>query len=453
MADDGTAKRLLGRAAPGISCLKADTADSVYASSGSTVYKINPDDTVQSFVAQADEQFLSLALDPAGNTVYAGTGTVGSVYKIAANAASGAPLTGVFQSTVHDTGGKSRWGTLAWTADTPADSAVTLQTRTGDVERPDDSWSPWSASYSSPRGQTITSPSARFIQYQALLSGPALGVAPKLRDVSLFYLPRNRAPVVQVVKPTEGDALSKAAQLQWMAADPEKDTLAYDVSYSADGGKTWTPIKKRALPSGSKAPKDTAAQSQANLDKMTNVPPAIKAQIAAQVAATAKASAVTAASVTAGTDTANKTAQNLKETSFSWDTTEVPDGTYQIQVIASDKPSNPVGALTGKSVSNPFLVANTLPKLTLGTPALGTDKSVTLQGTATTNLAFVRAVQGRVDSGDFVAASADDGLFDSGTEAWTLSLPPLSSGSHKIEVVALDRAGNSVTQSVTVRVP
>ena len=448
VAADGTAKRLLGRAAPGISCLKADGSDSIYASSGSTVYKINPDDTVQSFVAQADEQFLSLALDPTGNTVYAGTGTVGSVYKIAANAASGTPLTGVFQSTIHDTGGKSRWGTLAWTADAPTGSSVALQTRTGDVERPDDSWSPWSASYSSPRGQTITSPSARFIQYQALLSGPALGVAPKLREVSLFYLPRNRAPVVQVVKPAGGDALSKAAQLQWMAADPEKDTLAYDVSYSADGGKTWTPIKKRALPSGSKAAKDTAAQSQANLDKVTNVPPAIKAQIAAQVAATAKASAVTA-----GTDSANKTAQNLKETSYSWDTTEVPDGTYQIQVIASDKPSNPVGALTGKSVSNPFLIANALPKLTLGTPALGTDKSVTVQGTATTSLAFVRAVQGRADSGDYVAASADDGLFDSGSEAWTLVLPPLSSGSHKIEVQALDRAGNSVTQSVTVRVP
>ncbi len=459
VAADGTAKRLLGRAAPGISCLKADGSDSIYASSGSTVYKINPDDTVQSFVAQADEQFLSLALDPFGFAVYAGTGTVGSVYKIGLGVTmvSGTGdrgiLAGVFQSTVHDTGGKSRWGTLAWTADTPTGSAVALQTRTGDVERPDGSWSPWSASYTHSTGQTVTSPPARFIQYQALLSGPALGVAPKLRNVSLFYLPRNRAPVVQVVKPAGGDALSKAAQLQWMAADPEKDTLTYDVSYSADGGKTWTPIKKRAQPSGSKAPKDTAAQSQANLDKMTNVPPAIKAQIAAQVAATAKASAVTADSVTAGTDTANKTAQNLKETSFTWDTTEVPDGTYQIQVIASDKPSNPVGALTGKSVSNPFVVANALPTLTLNTPALGTDKSVTVQGTATTGLAFVRAVQGRADSGDFVAASADDGLFDSGTEAWTLVLPPLSSGSHKIEVVALDRAGNSVTQSVTVRVP
>ena len=84
IAPDGTAKRLLGRSAPGIQSLKTDANDAVYAVSGSTVYKINTDDSVQSYVADADEQFLSLALDPASSAVYAGTATVGSVYKIGA---------------------------------------------------------------------------------------------------------------------------------------------------------------------------------------------------------------------------------------------------------------------------------------------------------------------------------------------------------------------------------
>ena len=52
IAPDGTAKRLLGRAAPGILSLKTDANDAVYAVSGSTVYKINADDTVQSYVAE-----------------------------------------------------------------------------------------------------------------------------------------------------------------------------------------------------------------------------------------------------------------------------------------------------------------------------------------------------------------------------------------------------------------
>jgi len=452
IAPDGTAKRLLGRSSPGIQSLRTDAGDAVYAVSGSTVYKINMDDSVQSYVADSDEQFLSLALDTAGNAIYAGTGTVGSVYKIGAT--GGSVLQGTFQSTVHDTGGRSRWGTIAWSGDTPAGASVTLQTRSGDVERPDDSWSAWSAPYTRAHGQTVTSPPARYLQYQALLSGDAAGLAPKLRDVSVYYLPRNHAPVVGIVKPTGGDAVSKSALLQWMGSDPDKDTLVYDAAYSADSGKTWTPIKKRATTDTAK-PKSTAAQtteSQANLDKQKGLPPAVRAKIVAQIKeAAAKEATTTGAS--GGDAKATAGATGLKDTSFSWDTKEVPDGTYQIRVTASDKPSNPTDSLTAKAVSPPFLIANAAPTLTLGTPVAGADKTVTLRGMVTTGLAFARAVQGKVDGGDLVAASADDGLFDSSSEAFTLTLATLSSGKHTVEVQALDQAGNSAMQTVTVRVP
>ena len=443
IAPDGTVKRLLGRSAPGIQSLKTDANDAVYVVSGSTVYKINTDDSVQSYVADADEQFLSLALDPASSAVYAGTATVGSVYKIGAG--GGSALLGAFQSTVHDTGGRSRWGTIAWSADAPAGAIVALQTRSGDVERPDDSWSAWSASYTNGRGQTVTSPPARYLQYQALLTGDAAGTAPKLRDVSVYYLPHNHAPFVGVVKPAGGDAVSKSALLQWTGSDPDKDTLVYDAAYSADSGKTWTPITKKATPDGAKA-KSTAAASQANLDKQTNLPPAIRAKIQAQIKEAAATETTSATSGAAG-------ATGLKETSFSWDTTEVPDGTYQVRVTASDKPSNPTDALTAKAISAPFLVANAVPMLTMGTPIVATDKTVTLHGTVTTGLAFAKAVQAKVDGGDAQAAAADDGLFDSSLEPFTLTLSTLTSGKHTIEVQALDQAGNSATQTVSVTVP
>ena len=231
-----------------------------------------------------------------------------------------------------------------------------------------------------------------------------------------------------------------------MGSDPDKDTLTYDVSYSADGGKTWTVIKKRATPNGAKSAKN-ADESKANLDKTSGVPPAIRAKIAAQIKDQAKDATPPV------TDDAAKPAQGLKDTSFSWDTTEVPDGTYQVQVVASDKPSNPDGSLTAKATSSPFLIANAKPTLTVLTPVINADKSVTLRGTAQSGSAFVKAVQGKADSGDPVAASADDGLFDAPSETWTLTLPVLTSGKHTIEVQVLDRAGNSATQSVTVSVP
>ena len=454
IAPDGTAKRLLGRASPGILSLQADASDAIYGVSGNTVYKINTDDTVQSYVAGADEQFLSVALDAASSSVYAGTGTVGSLYKI--GAPTGTALQGSFQSTVHDAGSRSRWGTITWDADTPSGAQITLQTRSGDVERPDASWSAWSAPYTNSRGQTVTSPPARFLQYQAVLTGDALGTAPKLRDVSVYYLTRNHTPSVSISKPSGGDAVSKSVLLQWSGSDPDHDTLVYDAAYSNDGGKTWTPIKKRAVPNAAK-PKSapTAAQlaeAKANLDKQTNIPPAVRAQILAQMQAAAKAASSPDAAP-ADASKADKGAANLKETSFSWDTTEVPDGTYQIRVTATDKPSNPEGALTAKAVSTPFLIANAVPTLTIQTPIINADKSVTLQGVASAKLAFIKAVQAKADSGDYVAAAATDGLFDSTVESFTVNLPTLPSGSHKIEVQTLDQAGNTATQTVTVTMP
>lgn len=81
------------------------------------------------------------------------------------------------------------------------------------------------------------------------------------------------------------------------------------------------------------------------------------------------------------------------------------------------------------------------------------DKTVTLRGTVTTGLAFIKAVQAKVDGGDAVAAAANDGLFDSSSEAFTLSLPALTSGKHTVEVQALDQAGNSATKTASVSVP
>ena len=442
IAPDGTAKKLPGLPSAGITSLKTDSSDAVYAAAGSTVYKISPDNSVQSYGAQADQQFISLALDPANAAVYAGTGTVGSIYKIG-GAASGTSASGTFQSTVHDAGRRAQWGTIAWHADAPSGSAVTLETRSGDVPRPDSSWSAWSAPYTRSAGETVTSPSARYLQYQALFTETGTPDAPKLSDVSVYYLPRNQAPTVSLTKPAAGDALSKTAPLHWTASDPDKDTLSYNVSYSGDGGKTWIPITANSqLTSQTKS---TVAPAAPELAALKNVPASVQAQIKAQIAAN---TASNAAATTSG-----KSAQNLKDTSYSWDTTTLPDGVYQVEVVASDKPSNPVGALSAKAVSAPFLVANTPPTLTVGTPSVSADKTVTLRGTAQTPLVFVQAVQATADGGDPIAAAADDGLFDSRSEPWTLTLSALSSGPHTIEIQALDQAGNKATQTVSVTVP
>ena len=438
IAPDGTAKKLAGLPGAGVTSLKTGSDDTVYAAMGGTIAKISADSSVQTYTTAADPQFVSLAVDPQAQTLYAGTGTGGSVYTLGAPGSGGTQ--GTFQSSIHDAGRQAQWGTLTWQADTPGGSQITLQTRSGDVPRPDSSWSAWSAPYTQPSGETITSPPARFLQYQAQFTGTS-GI-PKLSEVSVYSLPRNQAPMVGLTKPAAGDAVAKTADLHWTASDPDKDTLSYDVSYSADGGRTWKPITASAQLKTQTKTKSVSANAAA-LSALKNAPASVQAQIKAQIAANSSAE----------TPSSLKPAIDLKETSYSWDTTQVPDGLYRIEVVASDKPSNPVGALSAKAVSQPFLIANTPPTLTVGTPVVNADKSVILHGVAQTSLAFVQAVQAKIDSGDPIAASADDGLFDSTREPWTLTLPALSSGHHKIEVQALDQAGNKATQTVSVTVP
>lgn len=473
---DGTGKILPTHATAGILSLAVDGAGNVYASSGNTIYRIAPDETVQSFVAPTDEQFLSVAIDPTSGRVYTGTATVASLYAIAKS--DDAP--GRYISTVHDAGLVARWGTISWTADTPPGTRITLQTRSGNVQRPDDSWSAWSLNYTDASGQKIVSPSGRYLQYEANLSddkGQASETdVPKLRGMTAYYLARNQAPTVKMLNPAEGSYVSKDTVIRWSGGDPDKDTLTYDLSYSADGGKTWVPIKKKSLTkttspttaatktvavaTGPVTDQEVAAEvakMTASLSKHPEVPSAVRQQMLAQAPAMAR-QALTMQRAKAAADAAagvpgSVTASSLKQMSYSWDTTEVPDGAYQIKVVASDKPSNPDDALTAESISPIFTVANAAPTLSLGTPVIAADKSVTVHGVASTGTAFVKAVQGKSDKDDLIAATADDGMFDSTLEAFTWTSSPLKSGSHVLEIEAIDQAGNSTNKKITVKMP
>lgn len=473
---DGTGKILPTHLTAGVLSIAIDKADNVYASSGNAIYRIAPDETVQSFVASTDEQFVPVAIDPANGRVYTGTTTVASLYAIAESGSAA----GRYISTVHDAGLMARWGTISWTADTPPGTHVTLQTRSGNVERPDSSWSDWSPAYMQATGQKILSPPGRYLQYEANLTADKgqveEGDVPKLRGVAAYYLPRNQAPTVKILNPTEGEDVSKDTVISWSGGDPDKDTLTYDLSYSADGGKTWTPIKKKSPPKTAPAASTTSkttvvatgpvtdaevaaevAKMTASLNKHPEVPSSVRQQMLAQAPAMAR-QALTMQRAKAAQDAAkgaagSVTASSLKQMSYSWDSTEVPDGAYQIKVVASDKPSNPDDALTAQSISPIFVVANANPILTLGTPSIGADKSVTVHGVASTGVAFVKAVQGNVDKDDAIAAIADDGMFDSTLEAFTWTSGPLTSGSHTLSIVAIDQAGNSTTKKITVKVP
>ncbi len=389
--------------------LSVDSRDNVYAACDDSILRMSPDKTVTPLDFGKDKpQILCMSIDKDTQTIYAGTGNMASVY-----AAPIANSAGTYTSQAHDSGNTCRWGTIRWSAHVPEGCEVIVQTRTGAREKPDSTWTDWSEPCLDPSGSPIQGPNGRFIQYKVTMSSPGSDLQPALTDISASYLTPNQKPTVKITDPASATAWAGKKTIKWSGTDPDKDSLTYDLSYSSDGGATWNELKD-----------ETAADSN---------PPAAP-----------------------GTGKPAAASKSKSATSYDWDTTKVADGNYLLRVRVNDRASNPQNSLDDEFISSVVTVSNTPPTIALGKKASGVELAregpVTIEGTATTQTLRIRGVQFRVNNGDWMAAAPVDGFYDSPTESFKLETLPLSNGEYKLEVQAIDTAGNSRTETVSVTV-
>ena len=352
---------------------------------------------------------------------YMATGNNANVYQLS-NAYS---REGTYESIVHDTTYISSWGCISWKGKTPAQTNITLSTRSGNNRKPDNTWSDWALGYQS-NGEKIKSPSARFIQYRATLTTDDSGITPSLDNVSIAYLPQNQPPVIRRVEvttprhfvvdetdnnntvniqgttPSSPDDLylysgrinHESAQndarklISWEAQDPNNDRLEFHLEYKSVDESKWKILKR-----------------------------------------------------------------NVKEvTEFYWNINRIPDGYYQAKVIACDELDNPLEfALKEEIESDSFLIDNTRPvvldlKTVIESEAIDSHGSpgytVIVSGTAKDGMCNITDIQYSIDSGDWQTAFPEDKIFDSTKETFLLTIPYISSDEHTIVINALDYEGN-----------
>ena len=449
ISPDGRSKAVYTKASRVLSMV-SDKNNNIYAVSDSTLIKIAPNDTVTMLDSTQEKvQFLSLTLNEESNSLYASTGNIGSIY-----ISKCCDVIGEYESPVHDAKMISKWGRIKWAAEMPEGTSVELQTRTGNVATPDNTWSDWSSAYKNSAGEQISAKNTRYIQYRVMMKTSKEEVTPKVSNITISYLTPNQSPDIKLTAPMGGEVWSGKETIKWVGTDPDKDKLTYDVYYSKDDGKEWTAIVggidgKSGNGTGKDDKKlsadEIAGKVKTELEKSPDVPKDMKQQVLDKIGESAKPKAAATTSIASNSSTS---------TSHSWDTTKVADGMYIIKVVANDKTSNSIDAMTGEAISDPLVICNTPPKMTIFQKGVEMKAagSAIISGSAESKLIEVVGVQYRVDGASWIATTPEDGVFDSPSEAFTLTTDNLTTGKHKVEVQAVDSAGNASTETVEVKV-
>src|SRR5215212_11350841 len=128
--------------------------------------------------------------------------------------------------------------------------------------------------------------------------------------------------------------------------------------------------------------------------------------------------------------------------SWSFDVTNLSEGSHTITAQATDKAGNTATA----SIKVTYAVPDTTnPTISITSPNDGatlTSDSVTVKGTASDSGSGLEKVEVKIDSGSYSAAT--------GTGSWSFDVTNLSEGSHTITAQATDKAGNTATASIKV---
>src|SRR5205085_6427239 len=351
------------------------------------IYQIARDHSYTLLIQSPDDQ--TSTIFALGDQLYATSSNLGRLYRIGRESVS----EGTYTSPVRDTKFAGQWGVINWRGA----GNVELQTRSGNTERPDATWSEWSAPYRVSTGDPINSPHARFIQWRAVLRSAATTAAgntaasnssARLQSVVVAYLPRNQAPdITSATVLPQGIALAEqplaidpsisssgldpqlfgltasvpprrffqkgARTLTWQATDPNDDTLNYKVMYRTIADNDWHLL-----------------------------------------------------------------ADNLTQTYYTIDGNRLPDGTYLFKVIASDAPSNPAeAALTREETTDAIEIDNTPPTIKVHGPGVsGQTAEVTFDASDATSR-IVRA-EYSVDGGAWQLVYPADGVADSAHEVY-----------------------------------
>ncbi len=356
--------------------------------------------------------------------IYAATGNVGNLYSI------GPALepTGTLESEVLDAGDFAFWGKvhLTWA---PHEGGISIETRSGNLSRPQNSWSPWTKAQVTKLGGQIESPPARFVQYRLTLTCSPSAESPELSVVYIAYLPKNIAPVVHQIEIApfnyrESGTIGAASERLPSGSPPTLVLPAIGQRKSTLSASTLELSTSATLQYSKGFVTVRWSASDANGDPLIY-----------KVEMKQKAGSIW-----------RLLHDKLKDEHYSFDSTAFPDGEYVVRVTASDAPGNtPAEALSGSFSSDPFTIDNTPPAITdVKTRGDGAHRQISF--TAKDALSWLDKAEYSVNGGNWTLLEPVNKVTDS--QILTYSVP--AEEGQLITVRIFDENDNVVVKQLPV---
>lgn len=353
-----------------------------------TVHRLDTDKQRVTTIAKIDaSQVLSLANRKEGQVLFA-TGNPARVYSLSSDYHAGGSLL----STTMDAKLAARFGAMNWYAETPAGTSLSIATRSGNTETPDETWSDWSAEQTDPTSAKVLSPPGRFLQYRVTFKTSNPQATPLLRSLVVRYRTANQAPAISsltVPHVTDGAGKERQEKLEftWAVKDANEDELKSQLDFRKLGWKQWIPLKE------------------------------------------------------------------VTEAKYEWDVTSVPQGVYQLRLTVSDRPSNPASeALDTIRESEPFVIDNRPPQVTAEVTGKQA-KLLKVKAVAKDTLSPIVKASYSLDGGEWQEIFPVDRLFDTKQEEFTPTLGALTPGTHVMVLKATDAAGFTGSADLVIEVP
>ncbi|HEY0159341.1 MAG TPA: hypothetical protein VGF28_18795 [Thermoanaerobaculia bacterium] len=362
--------------------------------------------------AVPEQQVVSIS--GSGNQTLITTTNSGAVYRMEGGTAA-APE---FRSSAKDVERFSRFGQYRIEGRNLSAGNVAIAFRSGNTRTPDATWSSWTSPQSTLEG-SVTAPAARYIQWRVTMPKPSPEAA--IDTVTVAFMNRNVAPEIDALGVQEPAAVYitsgyPAAPQVVEATNPDE----YGIFTSLDTPRTAaTEQGKRMFRKGYRTVSWRASDDNGD---------SLRYSLSFRPK---------------GSDRWLRLRENIEETQINFDTSQLPDGLYELRLVASDATDNPEAPLTDEREGVEFLVDNTAPRVDV--KPNGTTVDVRITDTASP----IGRVEYSADAEKWIRVTPVDGIADSRDETFRLDVNTVNG---KFVIVrAVDAQYNVTTHNVNVR--